>query len=88
MLSAILSLSGEFIKLPDPSNQPPDDYKWKWFGNALGASDECHVDVCVDVADQGRHRNRKQQITTNTIGVVDWNMIFFVCFACLGGFSF
>ena len=59
VLSAILSLSGEFIKLPDPSNQPPDDYKWKWFGNALGASDGCHVDVCVDVADQGRYRNRK-----------------------------
>ena len=76
VLSAILSLSGEFIKLPDPSNQPPDDYKWKWFGNALGASDGCHVDVCVDVADQGRYRNRKQHITTNMLSVVDWNMKF------------
>jgi len=77
VLSVILSLSGEFIKLPDPSNQPPDDYKWKWFGNALGASDGCHVDGChVDVADQGRYRNRKQQITTNMLGVVNWNMKF------------
>ena len=64
VLSAILSLSGEFIKLPDPSIQPPDDYKWKWFGNALGALDGCHVDVCVAVPNQGRYRNRKQHITS------------------------
>jgi hypothetical protein len=32
--------------------------------------------VCVPVADQGRYRNRKQQITTNMLGVVDWNMKF------------
>ena len=76
VLTAILSLSAEFIKLPDPSIQPPDDYKWKWFGNALGALDGCHVDVCVHVADQGRYRNRKQQISTNMLGVVDWNMKF------------
>ena len=28
------------------------------------------------MADQGRYRNRKQQITTNMMGVVDWNMKF------------
>jgi hypothetical protein len=76
VLTAILSISGDFIKLPDPSLHPPDDYKWKWFGNALGALDGCHVNVCVAVADQGRYRNRKQQITTNMLGVVDWNMKF------------
>jgi hypothetical protein len=32
--------------------------------------------VCVDVADQGRYRNRKQQISTNMLRVVDWNMKF------------
>jgi hypothetical protein len=47
VLTAILSLTGEFIKFPAPLVQPPDDYKWKWSGNALGALDECHVDVCV-----------------------------------------
>ncbi|CAL5067541.1 unnamed protein product [Urochloa decumbens] len=76
VLTTILSLSLEFIKLPDPSVQPPDDYKWKWFDNALGALDGCHFDVCVAMADQGRYRNRKQQITTNMLGVVDWNMKF------------
>jgi hypothetical protein len=76
VLTAILSLHKEFIKLPDPSSTPPDDYKWKWFPNALGAIDGCHVDVCVHVSDQGRYRNRKQDITTNMLGVVDWNMKF------------
>ena len=76
VLTAILSLTGEFIKLPDPSIEPLDDYKWKWFGNALGALDGCHVDVSVVAADEGRYRNRKQDITTNMLGVVDWNMKF------------
>ena len=40
-------MHGEFIKLPDANVQPPDDYKWKWFGGALGALDGCHVDVSV-----------------------------------------
>jgi hypothetical protein len=76
VLSAILSLSGDFIKLPDPSVNPPDDYKWKWFGNALGALDGCHIHVFVSTADRGRYRNRHQEITTNMLGVVDWNMKF------------
>ena len=76
VLKAILRLHGDFIKLPDPSVEPPNDYKWKWFPNALGALDGCHIDVTVDVADQGRYRNRKQAITTNVLGVVDWNMKF------------
>jgi hypothetical protein len=76
VLTSILSLSKEFIKLPDSSVQPPGDYKWKWFDNTLGALDGCHVDVCVNIPDQGRYRNRKQQITTNMLGVCDWNMKF------------
>ena len=32
--------------------------------------------MCVDLADQGRYRNRKQQITTNMLDVVDRNMKF------------
>ena len=32
--------------------------------------------MLVDVADQGRYRNRKQAISTNMLGVVDWNMKF------------
>lgn len=71
VLSAILSLSGDFIKLPDPTVNPPNDYKWQLFGNALGALDGCHIPVFVRTADKGRYRNRHQEITTNMLGVVD-----------------
>uniref|UniRef100_A0A453N9I9 DUF8040 domain-containing protein n=1 Tax=Aegilops tauschii subsp. strangulata TaxID=200361 RepID=A0A453N9I9_AEGTS len=67
VLRAILSMHGEFIKLPDANVQPPDDYKWKWFGDALGALDGCHVDVSVPVAAQGRYRNREQDVSTNML---------------------
>ena len=30
----------------------------------------------VNTADKGRYRNRHQEITTNMLGVVDWNMKF------------
>ena len=76
VLAAILSLTGEFIKLHDPSVTPPNDYKWKWLPDALGALDGCHIPVLVKAADKGRYRNRKQDITTNMLGVVDWNMKF------------
>ena len=32
--------------------------------------------MLVRAADKGRYRNRKQDITTNMLGVVDWNMKF------------
>jgi hypothetical protein len=76
VLTAILTLHKEFIKLPDQSIQALDNYKWKWFPDALGALDGCHVDCCVDVVVQGRYRNRKQAITTNMLSIVDWNMKF------------
>ena len=32
--------------------------------------------MLVDAADRGRYRSRHQEITTNMLGVVDWNMKF------------
>ncbi|KAL6863779.1 hypothetical protein ACP4OV_016682 [Aristida adscensionis] len=67
VLRGVLSLSHEFIKLPDPSAVQPNDYKWKWFEDCLGALDGTHIDVLVPLCDQGRYRNRKQKITTNVL---------------------
>jgi hypothetical protein len=66
ILQAILSLSHEFIKLPDSDVVQPEDPKWKWFDDCLGALDGTHVDVLVPLKDQGRYRNR----------VCDWRMKF------------
>jgi hypothetical protein len=76
ILHGILSLGHEFIKLPDPDVVQPEDPKWKWFDNCLGALDGTHVDVLVPLKDQGQYRNRKQQITTNVLGVCDRRMMF------------
>jgi len=76
VLRGVLSLCHEFIKLPDPSAIQPEDSKWKWFEDCLGALDGTHIDVLVPLADQGRYRNRKQQITTNVLGVCDRQMKF------------
>lgn len=43
IISAILSLSHEFIKLPSPSAEQPEDTRWKWFPDGLGALDGTHV---------------------------------------------
>jgi hypothetical protein len=76
ILQPILSLSHEFIKLLDPNVIQLEDTKWKWFDDCLGALDGTYVDVLVPLKDQGRHKNRKQHITTNVLGVCDWRMKF------------
>ena len=76
VLRGVLSLCHEFIKLPDPLAVQPEDSKWRWFEDCLGALDGTHIDVFVPLADQGRYRNRKQQITTNVLGVCDRHMKF------------
>ena len=76
ILRAVLSLSHEFIKLPTPSAEQPEDSRWKWFPDGLGALDGTHVDVRVSALKQGRYRNRKQDVTTNVLGVCDRNMEF------------
>jgi hypothetical protein len=76
LLRGILSLSHEFIKLPDPETTLLEDPKWKWFDNCLGALDGTHIDVNVPLTNQGRYRNRKQRFTTNVLGVCDQQMKF------------
>ncbi|GJN39964.1 hypothetical protein PR202_gb29121 [Eleusine coracana subsp. coracana] len=75
-LQGILSLSHEFIKLLNLADVQPEDPKWGWFEDCLGALDGTHVDVYVPLRDQGMYRNRKQQITTNGLGVCDREMKF------------
>jgi hypothetical protein len=70
ILRAILSLSHEFIKLLDLDVVQPEDTKWKLFDDCLGALDG----TPVPLKDQGRYRNRKQQITINVLGVCDQHL--------------
>jgi hypothetical protein len=76
VLQGVLSLSHEFIKLTHPVVVQPEDPKWKWFDDCLGALDGTHIDVFVPLVDHGRYRNRKQQITTNVLRVCDQHIRF------------
>ncbi|CAM0949769.1 unnamed protein product [Alopecurus aequalis] len=76
VLRAVLSLSHELIKLPDPAAELPEDNRWKWFPDGLGALDGTHIKLRVPVHKQGRYRNRKHDITTNVLGVCDRSMKF------------
>lgn len=71
VLRAVLSLSHELIKLPDPAAELSEDNRWKWFPDGLGALDGTHVKVRVSLGKQGRYRNRKKDVTTNVLGVCD-----------------
>lgn len=59
-----------------PATELPEDHKWRWFPDGLGALHGTHVDVRVPLRKQGRYRNRKKAITTNVLGVCDRNMKF------------
>ncbi|XP_047309786.1 protein ALP1-like [Impatiens glandulifera] len=72
VLRLVLSLSKDFIRLPNQvENVYENDHKWRWFKDCLGALDGTHVEMTIPLKDQGRYRNRKQQITTNVLGVCD-----------------
>jgi hypothetical protein len=46
------------------------------FWQCLEGLDGCHIHVFVNVADKGGYRNKKQDINTNMLSVVDWNVEF------------
>ncbi|XP_047335772.1 uncharacterized protein LOC124939334 [Impatiens glandulifera] len=72
VLRLVLSLSKDFIRLPNQvENVDENDHKWRRFKDCLGALDGTHVEMTIPHKDQGRYRNRKQQITTNVLGVCD-----------------
>ncbi|KAL1568446.1 hypothetical protein AAHA92_00061 [Salvia divinorum] len=50
--------------------------RWKWFKGCLGALDGTYINVRVPTSDAPRYRNRKGQITTNTLAVCDRRLRF------------
>ncbi|XLU57676.1 hypothetical protein S245_052324, partial [Arachis hypogaea] len=52
------------------------DPRWKWFKGCLGALDGTYIDVTVPKSDKSRYRMRKSRISTNVLGVCNWNINF------------
>ncbi|XP_047952986.1 putative nuclease HARBI1 isoform X2 [Salvia hispanica] len=76
VLAAILSLHTVLIPKATPVTDDCNDHRWKWFKGCLGALDGTHINVLVGDADKPRYRNRKGQISTNTLAACDRNMQF------------
>jgi hypothetical protein len=54
VLRGILSLSHEFIKLPNSETTLPEDPKWQWFEDCLGALDGTHITTGATVIFDGQ----------------------------------
>ncbi|KAL1568239.1 hypothetical protein AAHA92_03632 [Salvia divinorum] len=61
---------------PEPIKDNCVDWRWKYFQGCLGALDGTFINVLVPNEDKPRFRNRKGQITTNTLAACDRYMRF------------
>ncbi|XP_047940151.1 putative nuclease HARBI1 isoform X2 [Salvia hispanica] len=71
VLRGVLTLHSLFLVKPKPIDDQCLDRRWNWFKGCLGALDGTYINVRVPIADAPRYRNRKGQITTNTLAVCD-----------------
>ncbi|XP_041990655.1 uncharacterized protein LOC121805779 [Salvia splendens] len=76
VLAAVLKLHSLFLVKPEPIREDCVDWRWKCFQGCLGALDGTYIDVLVPNEDKPRFRNRKGQITTNTLAACDRHMRF------------
>ncbi|KAG6417713.1 hypothetical protein SASPL_119905 [Salvia splendens] len=76
VLRGILTLNEVFLVKPEPVDDACTDPRWSWFKGCLGALDGTYINVRVPIADTPRYRNRKGQVTTNTLAVCDRRLRF------------
>ncbi|XP_042009200.1 putative nuclease HARBI1 [Salvia splendens] len=76
VLSGVLTLHKVFLVKPEPVDDACTDPRWTWFKGCLGALDGMYINVRVPIADTPRYRNRKGQVTTNTLAVCDRRLRF------------
>ncbi|XP_027153599.1 protein ALP1-like [Coffea eugenioides] len=76
VLCAIIKLGRHYLIQPETEMEGYEHEKWEWFQDCLGALDGTYVKVHVLLRDQGRYRNRKNEIATNVLGVCSRDMRF------------
>ncbi|KAL3533335.1 hypothetical protein ACH5RR_006856 [Cinchona calisaya] len=67
VLRVVIQLGRHYLIQPETEMEGYEDEKWEWFQEYLGALDGTHVNIHV-LKDQGRYRNRKNEIATNVLG--------------------
>ncbi|XP_042065797.1 uncharacterized protein LOC121809302 isoform X2 [Salvia splendens] len=76
VLYGVLKLHEILLVKPEPVDENCTDARWKWFKGCLGALDRTYINVRVPATDLPRYRNRKGQISTNTLAVCDRHLRF------------
>ncbi|XP_042013445.1 uncharacterized protein LOC121761829 isoform X2 [Salvia splendens] len=76
VLKAIIKMHTLFLVKPEPIKADCVDWRWKHFKGCLGALDGTYINMLVPNSDKPRFRNRKGQITTNTLAACDRHMRF------------
>ncbi|CAI9267915.1 unnamed protein product [Lactuca saligna] len=74
--NAVIRLHTHLLKKPEPVPDKSTDQRLKWFKNCLRALDGTYIKYLVPVEDQSRYRTRKNDITTNVLGVCSQDMQF------------
>ncbi|XP_042059657.1 putative nuclease HARBI1 [Salvia splendens] len=76
VLRGVLNLHELLLVKPEPVGDDCTDSSWKWFKGCLGALDGTYIHVRVPISDTPRYRNRKGQVSTNTLAVCDRQLQF------------
>ncbi|XP_042046777.1 protein ANTAGONIST OF LIKE HETEROCHROMATIN PROTEIN 1-like isoform X1 [Salvia splendens] len=76
VLRGVLTLHEIMLVKPNPVGDDCTDSRWKWFKGCLGALDGTYIPVRVPIVDTPRYRNRKGQVSTNTLAVCDRQLRF------------
>ncbi|XP_047950017.1 uncharacterized protein LOC125195813 [Salvia hispanica] len=76
VMAAVIKLHNKFLVKPEPINAGCVDWRWKHFQGCLGALDGTFINVLVRGEHKPKFRNRKGQITTNTLAACDRHMRF------------
>ncbi|XP_042058754.1 uncharacterized protein LOC121803117 [Salvia splendens] len=76
VLRGVLTLHELLLVKHEPVGDDCTDSRWKWFKGCLGALDGTYIHVRVPIADTPCYRNRKGQVSTNTLAVCDRQLRF------------
>ncbi|KAJ0039603.1 hypothetical protein Pint_27420 [Pistacia integerrima] len=89
VLNVVLRLHTLLFKNQRSIPKNSTDDRWKWFKNYLGALDETYIKGHMPADDIPRYRSRKNEITTNVLGVCTPDILFILgqYYLCDAGYT-
>lgn len=80
VLDALITLSPEYIQLPNPSTIPSEIFTnskfFPYFKDCIGAIDGTHISASITPDQQAPFRNRKGSISQNVLAACSFDLLF------------